>query len=455
MDTAIDAAVKVSDTAAPETVSSGKIKKNKKRIFFDIVLGLGWLCCLVPGPFPDHVTAASAVLILCIAVSFFDENFYLYAALFIYCRYTMLLGDTPAYRIYSYMIVLRFLLDIRRTKFKMVYFPALFVFFLHSIFAMPALTSLRIGLNVIVDVVLIYIVLLKVSEDANLVRKFIFVFLMGGITSGVYGWTRKDVSVDINVAGAGVHTVNRNFGSLNDSNFAGLFYSLCIICSVVTEKIPVWLKSIFVALFMVMLLQTASLSALLVLSVLLVFYIILKFRVNSVFILLLVFAAIISLIAVIYAVPQLRRLPAISGLIIRITEKLSYLHRGRMDLVTTDRSAIWDNAIRLYMSFPLWRMLIGGKVVTVMAIDFSIVSMACHNSYLQSILNFGVLGALAIYIPLFSVFFFRLNRHFSTPGGYKDEDISMLRLILPFAFMVFGYTVDFFIDWPYVMLYFF
>ena len=70
-------------------------------------------------------------------------------------------------------------------------------------------------------------------------RKFLFAFLLGGVTSGVYGWLNKDVSVDINVSGAGAHTVNRNFGALGDSNFAGLFYSLCIIITIVLKKIPV------------------------------------------------------------------------------------------------------------------------------------------------------------------------------------------------------------------------
>ena len=453
MDTDGKSLVKTANGAAKKAEKPES--RNKKRIFFDAVLGVGFLCCLVPGPLPGLVPFASALLLLCIAVSFFDENFYLYAALFIYCRYTMLLGDTPVYRLYSYLIVLRFLMEIKNTKFKPIYFPALLVFFLHSVFALPTITNLRTGLNVIVDVVLIYIVLLKILEDKQLVRKFIFVFLLGGVTSGVYGWTRKDVAVDINVAGAGVYKVNRNFGSLNDSNFAGLFYSLCVTCTIVLKKIPVWLKCIFVGLFMIMLLQTASLSALLVLGIQLALFIILKYRSKSVIILTSFFVAVAVLILVALAVPQLRNSGMVSGLVIRITEKLSYIQRGRLDLLTTDRSDIWDNAIRLYFSLPWWGKLIGGKVVTVMAIDFTIVSMACHNSYLQSLLNFGFFGALAIYIPLFIVFFFRLVRHFTTREGYDDEDIGILRLIFPFAFMVFGFTVDFFIDWPYMMLYFF
>ena len=92
--------------------------------------------------------------------------------------------------------------------------------------------------------------------------------------------------------------------------------------------------------------------------------------------------------------------------------------------------------------------------VTVMVIDYNVMSIACHNSYLQSILNFGLLGTAIIYIPLFVVFVYRMLLHFSKKKDYDGEDIKILQLVFSFAFIVFGFTVDFFIDWPFMMLYF-
>ena len=100
------------------------------------------------------------------------------------------------------------------------------------------------------------------------------------------------------------------------------------------------MKGVFVALFGIMLLQTASLSALMILGVLGAFLIILKFRGKSIIILTAMFFGAAIVIAIILAVPQLREIGAIQGLIIRITEKLSYIPRGRWDLLTTDRYAI-------------------------------------------------------------------------------------------------------------------
>lgn len=437
-----------------ETAAVPEKKHFNKRLFYDLVFVAGFLFSLIPGPMPSLSSIASLMLLACIAVSFFDENLYLYMALFIYLRYRLLLGDSPAFRIYSYLVVLRFLIELPKTKFRVVYFPALFVFLLHSIFATGRFENMRVGLNVIVDVVLVYAVLLKVLENDSLMRKFIIAFMLGGVASGIYGWTNDEFTKDINVSGAGAQTVSRNFGALSDANFAGLFYSLCIVCSYTLKNLKLWVRGIFLALFAVMLLQTASLSALLITGVLTLFYIILKFRRQSILILTVGFFAGVFAIAIILSVPQLREIPAIAGLIIRITEKLSYIPRGRWDLLTTDRSAIWGEALGIFANKTLWGKLIGGSVITVMVIDKSIISIACHNSYIQSILNFGIIGTLVIYLPLFLVFGYRVLRHFSMPKGYEKEDIKILQLIFSFAFIVFGFTVDFFIDWPFMLLYF-
>ena len=436
----------------PENISDEKA--TFKRKVYDAIYLIGFMCSLIPGPFPHLSSIASLMLLACIAVCFFDENFYLYMALFIYLRYRLLLGDTPAYRLYSYLVVVKFVLELKNIKFRISYLPALLVFLMHSLFATGRFESIRVGLNVIVDCVLVYIVLLKILSDNRLMRKFLFAFMLGGLSSGIFGWTNDEFTKAINISGAGAQTVSRNFGALSDANFAGLFYSLCIVVTVVVKNISWWVKAIFLVLFAIMVLQTASLSALLILFTLMVLYIILKFRGKSVIILSLGLFAFIVVVSVILAVPQLREIDAIAGLIIRITEKLSYIPRGRWDLLTTDRWDIWQDAIAAFSQKGLWGKLVGGSVVTVMVIDYSVMSIACHNSYLQSILNFGIIGTFLIYLPLFTIFVYRMLKHFSKKSGYEGDDIKMLQLIFMFAFIVFGFTVDFFIDWPFMMLYF-
>ncbi len=438
-----------------EPLENGPVFINsKKRKFYDFVFIAAYICCLVIGPFPSMTKVASIGLALCIVISFFDENFYMYAALFLYMRYDMLIGDTPVFRVYSYLVVLKLLTVIFKTKFRVLYLPALFVFFLHSVFAVPKVASLRIGLNVIVDCALIYIILLQILSEKRLFRKFMYVFLLGGMASGIYGWTTKEASVDINIRGAGAHTVNRTFGILNDSNYAGLFYSLCVIISFVIKGIPKWARLVIGGTFLIILLQTASLSAILVLFVLSCFLIVLKFRAKSIIILSTLLIVAVTGLTIMLSVPQFKEVEMISGLLIRIKEKLSYIPRGRWDLLTTNRTAIWGRMINYFGKQSLWGKLIGGNVITFMVFDTALTKVACHNSYIQSIMNFGIIGTIMIYIPLFSVFGYRLNKHLNSKKGYEGEDVKIIQLIIAFAFIVFGMTVDFYIDWPFMMFYF-
>ena len=52
-------------------------KKKFTRLFLDIVLLFAWLVCLPVGAFPAYNSVFSIILLLCILVSFFDENFYI------------------------------------------------------------------------------------------------------------------------------------------------------------------------------------------------------------------------------------------------------------------------------------------------------------------------------------------------------------------------------------------
>ena len=70
-----------------KTISLPEKNRDKKRLFYDCVFIAGFLFSLIPGPIPSLSSLASILLLGCIAVSFMDENFYLYMAIFVYLRY--------------------------------------------------------------------------------------------------------------------------------------------------------------------------------------------------------------------------------------------------------------------------------------------------------------------------------------------------------------------------------
>lgn len=62
---------------------------------------------------------------------------------------------------------------------------------------------------------------------------------------------------------------------------------------------------------------------------------------------------------------------------------------------------------------------------------------------------------MGIYGPLLLLFLYRLANHFLRPAGYDREDIKIMQLVYAFLFFVFGFTIDFFIDWTFLFFCFF
>ena len=109
-------------------------------------------------------------------------------------------------------------------------------------------------------------------------------------------------------------------------------------------------------------------------------------------------------------------------------------------------------ALSLFSGKSLAGKLFGGSVITMFLAGTNIRATywAVHQSYIQALLNFGILGTLAVFLPILAIYFYRLANHMMRPRGYANEDIRIIQLMCVTAFLVFGMTVDFFIDWAYL-----
>ena len=431
-------------------------ERPRLALYYDAAFLVSLLCCSLVGAFPQYAAALSCVMVLCFGTSVFSDHFFLYAALFLFMRNRMVIGDTTAYRFYSYLLVLKCIWELPRLKIRVAYLPVLFVLAAHCIFA-AGRYNLRMGLHVMVDVVLVYLILARVEQDDALTRKLLTAFLLGMVASGIYGFTAADAFKDIHVTGGGAETVNRNFGALGDANYAGFFYDAAVLTALLVKGIPRWLRVFFVGFGLVLVVRTASLSALLSLAVSLGFLLLLKMRWRALPVLLCGVLAAALGVAAVMQVPVLNHLPGIHGLALRLEEKFIYIRMGRWDMLTTDRADLWAAAWDLFAGKGLAGKLFGGSVITYMIQETAILAgyMACHQSYLQALLNFGVLGLLGVYGPLLLVFCYRLFNHFLRPAGYEQEDIKLLQLVYVFLFLFFGLTIDFFIDWTFLFFCFF
>lgn len=431
------------------------LKRPWLELYYDAAFVLSLLCCSLVGKFPQYSLPLSGVMVLCFASSFFSDNLFLYEAIFLYMQNKMVIGGTTAYRFYSYLLVLRFLFELPRLRFRLGYVPPLIVFALHCVMA-TGRYDMRLGLNVLVDVFVVYIVLCRVMSDDKLTRKFLLAFLLGMVISGIYGFTAEDAFKDISITGGGSETVNRNFGALGDANYAGFFYDMAFIIAVTIKGLPRLVKLGFAGFALVLLLGTASLSAMLVLSVMLCCLLVLKLRKKAIPILIALAVAGVLGLSMLLTIPFFRRIPQISGLILRIVEKMRYLQMGRWDMLTTDRADLWAAALNLFANKSIAGKLFGGSVITVALNVTKILATnwACHQSYIQALVNFGIVGLLAIYLPVIVIFFYRLCNHMLRPRNYDNEDIKIIQMMSVFAFLVFGTSIDFFVEWRYLFFLF-
>lgn len=419
-------------------------------IYYDAAFALSLLCCALVGRFPQYSLILSGVMVLCFASSILSDRFFLYMALFMFMRNKMVIGGTTAYRFYSYLLVLRMLMELPRLRLRVGQLPVLLVIALHCLFA-GSRVDMRMSMNVLVDCVLIYLVLCRVLQDDRLTRQFLLAFLMGMVLSGIYGFTATDAFRDITVDGRS-EEINRNYGSLGDANYAGFYYVMAFFIALELRGLPKWINAAFAGFALILVLRTASLSALLTLAVLLCFWILLRERSRAVPILILLALGSVLVLSMLLSIPAFRRIPQISGLVLRIAEKLRYLQLGRWDMLTTDRYDLWTAALSLFSGKSLAGKLFGGSVITMFLAGTNIRATywAVHQSYIQALLNFGILGTLAVFLPILAIYFYRLANHMLRPRGYANEDIRIIQLICVTAFLVFGMTVDFFIDWAYL-----
>ena len=137
---------------AKNCISDEERKQRRQRMFFDVVFIIAWAVCLPVGAVPQYSTYLSLILLACIGISFFDENLFLYSALFMFMRYRMLIGSETVYRLFSYLVAMRFIFEIPKSSFRVIYLPVIFVFAMHSFFAMANIENMRVALNIVIDI---------------------------------------------------------------------------------------------------------------------------------------------------------------------------------------------------------------------------------------------------------------------------------------------------------------
>lgn len=425
-------------------------RKNWDLIYSALFL-LAFGLCLLLGVFPRYNSYLALLILMCAVASFFGDYYYLYLALFMFVRHRTIISTIPAFELYAYLMLVKFLTEAGKIRIRVPYLPMLSVLLLHTILA-ASQVDLAEALRQLVFLIVMYGSLSKLLADDALMRKFLTAFLMGGIVSWFYGVSVGDAVHEMRVAGSGVYEVTQNFGILTHAAFAATFYNAAIFISLFLKGIPKPLRVVLVGGFFLLLLQTTNMAGLITCCCSFAIATVLKFRKKSVFIL----AGVVVAAAVALSIPQVRQIQTISNILLRIGDALHHLRIGRWDLLTTNRTELWEISLNLFKNKSLAGKLFGGSVITVNITGAKITTFfnACHQSIIQGMLNFGIIGTALIYGSAISAFLYRCIRHLFQKPGYENEDIKIIQILLAGILMSMGMAGDFFSDWAYMLLLF-
>ncbi len=419
----------------------------------NIMLILACLFCFAVGILPEYSKLFTICLCLIMISLWFHDEFYVLMAVFIFFLDQLYItSGTPLYRLYSYLLLAKIIIQIGQIRFRPQYFPALLVFILFSLFAVGQF-NIRFGFNLVADVLLGFLLVQRLRERKDLFYKLFGMMVFIAVAAGIYAFTSGAVNeLEVGRAYIRSETVTRYFATFGDPNYAGFFFDICIFAVLILRPFHRWYVRIPLLLVLYyFLLATNSMTAVLCNILCLLIYLILCYRKKALIIILVLLIILpLGLMQVEHIQPN-SSFDVVNNLIIRVHEQIRYLDTGLFDKLTSDRTVIWQDYWNYFQNQNLVHKLFGGNVIVTMIIEDKF-PIACHNVYLQGLLTFGFIGAIIVFL----IFIIQMIVDFVTSFRKNIQHIDIMRLlvIIHVIWIFYGASIDFFLDWRFMFFYF-
>lgn len=424
----------------------------------NLSLAFTLLCCLLIGAFEQYTSYFSIALLGVFLLNWNRDEFYLFSAVLLlyWEQFYLIAGSTPLYRVYSYLVMIRFFLDIGKVRFRPQFLPTLVVLVSFCVLAATRLSG-RMAMMLMADGLLSYMVLIRLRQSAAMMRKLTVVFALTAVCAGVYGLLAGSMVSYGTGMGANEVEIVRYYGTLIDANYAGCFYNVAIFMVLCSDAFRKWyIRLPLLGVLVYFLLMTASQTALLCLGVCFGVYLILRYRAFGILLLVLYLLAALGVVFVLIRIPNPESLGPLSTIAIRLKATFAEVAQGDLSAATTNRTSLWEIAWDFYVRQSLYKKLLGGNVVTMhLSEQYWLDTVgAVHNSYVQGLLNFGMIGTVIIFgtriIQTIADAIACLTRNESQ----LPVDINRCVVIISLIFLLYALTIDIFVDWRALYLYF-
>lgn len=428
--------------------------------FANFSLAFVLLCCAVIGSFKQYEVYFSLAIVVVVALNWKNDEFYLYMGIFMLFveQFYLREGTTTAYRIYSYLLLFRLLKDVYTLRIQPQYIPVMIIFAVFC-FVCTGKLSFRVSMMVLCDVIFVFVVASILHQKPDLMRKYTVVFVLATICTGLYSLQAESLISYETGIGAQV-TITRYVGTVGDANFAGMYYNVALFMALCSDAFKKWyLRVPVVGVLLYFILLTASQTGLLCFLIGLCVYLVLRYRVppGIVMAMILAFGTLLGVVALLN-IPELRNHPALATLAIRIETSIKELNSGDVATLTTGRTTLWRVSWEYFKERPLLEKLIGGNAVTMLLTKPELLDLmggAVHQSVVQSLLNFGILGTLVIFGTFIGMTFSKFAQCMRLDDSWLPIDMVRCSSMTAFVFLLYALTVDIFMDWRSLFLFFF
>ena len=227
-------------------MEAGKPKIKIKQIdwkqyltYPNVILGLGWLICTAIGMVPAMESLFSIALLAFALCSSAGMSFTSFDVFHLFVDQFNLGSGSPAYRIYSYLVLIKFIVEIPKAKFRVPYLPAFWSFpLLHFRGRLGGRDPA--GPAPLCRYFIIYAILIRLKADPPMFRKMVFLFGAVAVAAGIYSMLAGNIiSYDVGREGVRSSEIVRYCATFGDANYAGFFYNIAIF-GLLSLKTPKW-----------------------------------------------------------------------------------------------------------------------------------------------------------------------------------------------------------------------
>ena len=434
-----------------------------------IGVSLMLLDCIVLMLVPSAGVICGIGIMLCAAMLFFFDEFYLLPLAFIFFQEQLILAvGTSAMSYFSYILIFRFIVfDLRRSKLKAWMLPALLVIILFCIFRLPSTSVdilrqsytdageqppldsvllLRTIVGFVGDVLYAVLTAIKLHDSPQTLRKFVSLLPVMVIISGIYGFIAGNIYQDV-----------RYNGSFNDPNYFGFFVNMGIF-SVLTLKENIYrskiVKVVIIAVLYYFLLGAGSITGLLCNLGGLVAYTIFYYRKKAVFMIFVVGLIVAGIVMGAMSIPVIRNLSVVQNLQERIELQYSDIAGSSADYLTSGRTTQWERYSGYIAEGRIDEKLFGSRSMLNGMYEEEFVEevgggFGPHQAYLGFIINFGFVG-LAMFIAgiVIKIVYFMYR------CIVRGQELYLLMSIISAIWIVYGFALDYFFDVRFMLFYF-